>query len=115
VIDMVVFPFTSILFLLLVWHALADYPLQGDFLAKAKNPIAPLPGVPWWQALLAHAFIHAGGTALVTGSLILGLYELVAHAVIDYAKCRDWVSFNMDQTLHVACKVVWTMLAVGLL
>ena len=36
-----------ILFWLMVGHALADYPLQGDFLAKAKNRTAPIPGVPW--------------------------------------------------------------------
>ena len=48
------------LFVLVVAHFLCDFPLQGDFLAKAKNPEAPLPGVPWQWAMLAHAAIHAG-------------------------------------------------------
>lgn len=33
---------------LVAGHALADYPLQGDFLARAKNRAAPIPGVPWF-------------------------------------------------------------------
>jgi hypothetical protein len=33
--------------LLLVVHALCDYPLQGGFLARGKNEINPIPGVPW--------------------------------------------------------------------
>jgi hypothetical protein len=37
--------------LLLVDHALADYPLQVDFLARAKNHAAPIPGISWYQAL----------------------------------------------------------------
>lgn len=103
----------SLLFWLLFWHALADYPLQGDFLAKAKNPEAPLPGTPWWQALLAHSAIHAGGVAFFTGSIILGLLELIAHALIDYSKCRGWITFNFDQTLHVLCKMLWVYLITG--
>ena len=101
----------TLLLFLLVAHALADYPLQGDFLAKAKNRMAPIPGVPWWQALGAHALIHAGFVAVLTGSAWLGLAELVAHALIDDAKCRGRIGYNTDQALHVACKVAWWLLA----
>jgi uncharacterized protein DUF3307 len=94
---------------LLVWHALADYPLQGDFLAKAKNRAMPIPGVPWWQALSAHALIHAGGVAFLTGSLPLGIVELIAHAAIDDSKCAGKISYNMDQLLHVVCKAVYVL------
>lgn len=100
-----------ILFWLLVGHALADYPLQGDFLAKAKNRAAPIDGVPWGQALAAHALIHAGFVVAVTGSLWLGLAEFVAHAIIDDAKCRGRIGFNSDQLLHVMCKVAWVAIA----
>lgn len=106
--------FFLMLFLLLGWHALADYPLQGDFLARAKNRTAAIPGVPWYQALLAHALIHAAGVVVLTGSISLGLCELVAHALIDDAKCRGRLSFNADQLLHLACKVVWAVIAWGL-
>lgn len=95
----------DMLFLLLVWHALADYPLQGDFLAKAKNETAPIPGVPWWQAMLAHSLIHAGGVFLITGSTYMAMIELVLHYSIDRAKCTGKIGFNGDQALHVACKI----------
>lgn len=93
--------------LLIVGHALADYPLQGDFLAKAKNHTAPISGVPWWQALLAHSAIHAGAVLLVTGSLILMLLEFFVHTITDYAKCSGLISFNTDQAIHIVCKVLW--------
>ena len=97
----------SLLLLLIAWHALADYPLQGDFLARAKNRTAPIDGVPWYQAMGAHATIHATGVAVLTGSMWLGLAEFIAHAMIDDAKCRGRLTFNQDQGLHVVCKIVW--------
>lgn len=93
--------------LLLFVHALADYPLQGDFLSRAKNRANPIPGVPWYQALFAHAAIHAGGVYLVTSSPTLFVLEFVAHAITDDLKCMGRISFNADQAIHVACKVAW--------
>lgn len=97
--------------LLLVGHALADYPLQGDFLATAKNRTAPVRGVPWWQALSAHAAIHAGFVGVITGNVALGGAEFVAHFITDDLKCRGKISFNTDQLIHVFCKVAWVWLA----
>lgn len=101
----------TLFFFLVVAHALADYPLQGDFLSKAKNRAAPITGVPWWQALGAHALIHGGFVALITNSVLLGIFEVVAHFVIDDLKCRGKLTFNQDQFLHIGCKVVWVFLA----
>lgn len=101
----------QMLFLLLAAHAVADYPLQGDFLAKAKNRFAPVPGVPWYQAMGAHTLIHGGFVALITGSVTLGLLEVIAHGLIDDAKCQGKLTFNQDQLAHVLCKVIWVMLA----
>jgi hypothetical protein len=101
------------LFWLLVAHAVADYPLQGDFLAKAKNHKTPIPGVPWAIALMAHSMIHAGAVALVTGSVDFGMSELCAHCIIDYRKCDGRTSFTTDQALHLACKVVFVALLFG--
>lgn len=95
---------------LLAGHALADYPLQGDFLARAKNRTAPLPGVPWYQALGAHAVIHGGIVAHITGSPALGLAEAAIHAITDDLKCRGKLSFNQDQVIHIGCKVLWAIL-----
>lgn len=103
--------FLHMLVLLLCAHALCDYPLQGDFLARAKNLIAPIPGVPWECAMSAHAAIHAGAVLLITGSLPLALFEFAAHFAIDCVKCCGFISFRVDQLLHVACKVVWASIA----
>lgn len=108
----------EMLLLLLAGHALCDYPLQGDFLARGKSRRAPLAfvGVPWWQCLTAHSAIHAGMVALVTGSWMLGIFEWIAHWLIDHAKCEFLFgegerAFNIDQALHVTCKVLWVILA----
>ena len=102
----------TILFWLLVGHSIADYPLQGDFLARGKNHRAPLPGVPWWICLVNHAAIHAGAVAIATDSFGLALAEFFWHVVIDFSKSQGWFgegeqAFTIDQALHVACKVVW--------
>jgi hypothetical protein len=100
---------------LLVGHALCDYPLQGDFLARAKNRAAPIPGVPWYQALGSHAAIHGGAVALMTGIPLLGLAEAALHALIDDQKCGGRIGFNTDQALHIACKAAWVGITMGLL
>lgn len=109
---------------LLFGHALADYPLQGDFLARAKNRAAPIPGVPWYQALGSHAIIHGGCVFIALAGLNAiaaiwcGLAEVVAHALIDDAKCTGKLAsdparaFNIDQALHVACKALWAAIAI---
>lgn len=99
---------------LMVAHALADYPLQGDFLSKAKNRVAPIPGVPWQQALAAHSLIHAGAVALLTGYWWLGAAEFVTHWITDDLKCRGHLTFNQDQAIHTACKAVWVLFVWGL-
>lgn len=90
-------------------HALCDYPLQGDFLAKAKNHKAPIPGVDWWIALSMHAAIHAGAVAFITRSVWLGVAEFAAHCFIDFGKCDGWFGFRTDQALHLLCKVIWVV------
>lgn len=94
---------------MLIGHAIADYPLQGDWLSKAKNPTLDLvPGqVIWPMALLSHAAIHAGAVKLVTGSWLCAGLEFVAHTAIDYWKCRGCLTYNGDQILHVLCKFFW--------
>lgn len=101
-----------VLIALLFWHFLADYPLQGDFLARAKNHRNPIPTVPWWQALAAHSFIHAAGVAFITGSLLLGLAEFIIHAAVDYLKSEDEIGFNLDQAIHVLWKALFALVVV---
>lgn len=101
------------LFWLLVGHVLADYPLQGEFLSQAKNRHTAIGAYFWRWALPSHALIHGGAVALATGSVLLGVAETCAHALIDFAKCEGWLSFDGDQLLHVACKVAWVALVVA--
>lgn len=105
--------FIHLLVLLIFAHMLADYPLQGDFLSRAKNRTNPIPGFPWWQALTAHASIHAGFVYVITGNLGLGAAELVAHWITDDLKCRGKISLNTDQAIHVICKIIWATVAVS--
>lgn len=91
-----------ILLMLLAAHWVADYPLQGDFLAKAKQQ-----GPLRLYHLIAHSGIHAGAVALVTGNLWFGLVEWVLHTIIDEAKVKGKTSFAVDQLLHIGCKVVY--------
>jgi len=103
----------SNLFLLLAGHALADYPLQGDFLAKGKNRHTPivLDLTLWPHCLTAHSLIHGAVVYLITGSVLLGLFETVAHWIIDFGKGEGWYGFHTDQGLHVGCKLLWWVLA----
>jgi hypothetical protein len=91
-------------------HALCDYPLQGDFLARGKNHTAPLPFIPWQRCLEAHALIQAGMVLAVTGNTTLALMEFVVHAAVDWAKCEGWFGFNVDQIIHYATKLLWAQL-----
>lgn len=100
---------------LIIGHVIADYPLQGDFLSRAKNRFNPIPGVPWYQALGAHAAIQGAAAWLITGIWWLGALEFICHAVIDSTKCRGAIAFNADQTLHALCKALWACVAIGVL
>lgn len=104
----------TILFLLMFCHFLADYPLQGDFLAQAKNRNTAVGKVFWLHALTAHAVIHGGFVLLITGSIWLALAEVLIHAVTDFLKCDNLITLNTDQFIHIACKVAWAAIAVGI-
>ena len=106
--------FAMTLFLLVAAHALADYPLQGDFLAQAKNRNTPIGKMFWPHALLAHSMIHGGFVLLLIGSLWLALAEVAIHAATDWLKCEGRISLNVDQFIHLACKLVWAILAGGM-
>jgi hypothetical protein len=99
------------LFLMLLGaHWICDYPLQGDFLAKAK-----FEGPLRFYHLVAHAGIHGAAVALVTGNVWLGLVEWAAHTVIDELKVKGKTTFALDQALHIVCKAVWWCIIVGAL
>lgn len=99
------------LFALLVFaHFLFDYPLQGDFLSKAKNRVNPIPHVPWYQAMFAHTAMHGFAVWFITGIPLLGLAEMAIHWITDDLKCRGELTYNQDQAIHIICKVVWALI-----
>jgi hypothetical protein len=105
----------SLFFALLIGHALADYPLQGDFLALHKNRhynsnAQGFPPGVWLHCLISHALIHAGFVWLITGNVILGLCELVLHTLIDFIKCEKLTNFHTDQALHVLSKALFVVM-----
>ena len=57
---------------LVIGHALCEYPLQGDYLAKNKNRHINTSG-GWWLDMLAHCLIQSGMVWLITGMWELGL------------------------------------------
>lgn len=92
------------IYVFLFLHALADYPLQGDFLAqfKGKN----------WIAMIAHCLIWSG--VIFAGLKFYGLdkswsfpFLFLGHMAIDKWKCsrsgngKELTSdLAIDQTLH---------------
>jgi hypothetical protein len=104
------------IFWLITAHFFADYPLQTEEMGKYKNknnrPIPPKGAkfVPVWFAYLtAHAFIHAGLSALVVGvpfGLLIGLF----HWIQDYLKCKYQYSPNLDQIIHISILILVVIL-----
>ena len=108
-----------LLWALILGHALADFPLQGTFLAVGKDrhaDLAAATGIPKWPkgiwiyCLTIHSMIQAGAVWLITGSVILSLVEFVLHWLIDLAKNEKYTGFYGDQGLHILCKVFYAAL-----
>ncbi len=116
-------PWWALFFALVIGHAFADYPLQGEFLAKRKNHRRPPdaesdgnPGSPnhlWFHCLTAHALIHAGFVWVITGVAFFGLLEFVFHWLIDFFKSEGWINFHFDQAVHLLCKLLYILLLVN--
>ena len=59
-------------FLMLIAHALLDFPLQGEATAINKNPDADTKlqrSIPWYYWLASHSLVHGGAVFLITNSL----------------------------------------------
>lgn len=100
----------KMLFVLLAAHSLADYPLQGDFLANGKNRNTELGKLFWPYCLSSHALIHGGFVFIITGNIYLGLAESIIHAATDWLKCEKKISMFTDQVIHYLCKIVWVFI-----
>jgi Protein of unknown function (DUF3307) len=102
-----------LLFLFLVGHAVCDFVLQGEVISGAKSRKKNLAATygegfpPWYYWMSAHALTHGGAVFLITGLWQLGALETALHAAIDHAKCEGRITFDVDQGLHLACKLVY--------
>jgi hypothetical protein len=109
-------PLVTVIFWLVAAHFVIDYPLQGDTTAREKNRHSATDlqkHVPWYYWLTAHALMHGAAVAAITHSVWLGVAETAAHWAIDFGKCERWFSIHADQALHLGCKAVWLVIAVG--
>ena len=102
--------FPDLMILFILCHALADYPLQGDYLSKAKAGL--IPGANRHYALFMHSSIHAGLVFLISHSYIITAGELLIHYVTDELKVKHKISYALDQAIHLTCKVIWAALLV---
>ena len=110
-------------FAMVIGHALADFPLQGEFLSFGKNRHIKPPALAdgsdpprdlWIYLMSAHSLIHAGFVLVITGSAILALVEFILHFIIDSIKCEGYTSFQTDQWLHILTKAVFVgVIALG--
>lgn len=99
--------FLTVLFFLIIGHFLCDFPWQNDYLAINKFPIVRGHINPVWKwCMTAHCAIHMLPVMLVTQNIYYGLIMFVSHFIIDYAKCRDRITYDTDQILHLAV-VFW--------
>lgn len=109
------------LFWLIAGHALGDFSLQSDAMAKGKNrnrdvshlvpPGQTLQKV-WPFYLSAHALIMGSLVALATGSIVLGVCETITHWLIDFGKCDNRYGIYCDQAMHLTLKLVWFLIAI---
>lgn len=106
----------AMLFALIIGHAIADYPLQGKFLAVRKNRhikaidySGDSPPTLWIYCLSAHSLVHSGMVWVITGSAAFAFAEFVLHWIIDFAKCEKWTNFHTDQGLHILSKVAYVL------
>jgi hypothetical protein len=98
---------------LIVGHAVMDWWAQSDALAMLKNRHHVRGAEFWVHALTAHAIMHGGAVAFVTGRVDLGIAETVAHWLTDFGKCEGWFGLDVDQGLHILAKLVWLAIAHG--
>lgn len=102
----------ALFFAFAIAHALADYPLQGDYLARMKVRDQAGNPMEWFIALTAHSLVQAGGVWIVSGSPLLGLVELCLHWLIDLGKGEGKFGYLVDQLLHLACKLAYVVVLV---
>lgn len=109
--------FWGTLWWLVCVHALCDYVLQPEYMAKLKRPGGGTAEErqrygPWWWWMGAHSLINGLGVTYITQEPILGMAEALVHGSLDTLKCRGMISSNQDQLGHLLSKVLWATLMI---
>jgi hypothetical protein len=99
----------ALFFAFTIAHALADFPLQGDYLARMKRRDQSDNPSEWIIPLTAHSLVQAGGVWIVSGSPLIAATELCLHWLIDLAKGEGKFGYLTDQLLHLICKVAYVI------
>jgi len=102
----------ELLLLLIAGHYLADFPLQGEFIAKMKGR----PEAMGWHCLTAHAMIQGLVVAVMVAALghawvAAFLAVAVTHWLIDLGKVRGLYGINADQSLHILVLLIVAVIA----
>ena len=103
-------PFASslkmLILMLFAGHAVADFGLQSEYVSIFNSRYRDKPD-HWFPVLWAHALIHGGIVAAISGSALLGMGEVVLHFAIDDSKAANRFGYGADQALHYSCKLLW--------
>lgn len=109
--------FLQYLFNLMVAHAITDVWMQDckiSSMVKAKNPYEIFSNEteghwPYW--LFSHGLINGAGAYIATRNIYVGIFETIAHMVIDIGKMAEIYDVHVDQTLHFISKIGWAYVA----
>ena len=110
----------EIIFILLFLHALGDFALQSDAMAKGKNRNIKPTYIPegqkfkvcWFYWMLAHSLIQGGLIWIIFGNLWICLIEVISHFIIDFIKCENVTNPHHDQLLHLICRISYSIFLV---
>jgi len=93
-------------------HTVTDVALQTQWMSEHKRPGYCIRD-SWTEfayPLASHSVINGAGVAFVTGSVWLGVLEIIIHSVSDLLKSIDAISENKDVLIHIMSKVVYVIL-----
>lgn len=112
----------KLFFLLLCAHAIGDFALQTDTMARSKNRHATPPKTydplihgklqaTWFYYLSTHALCNGFMVYFVTNNFCIGMLETLSHWLIDFAKGENLhKNIHLDQFLHLVTKIIWLIL-----
>lgn len=109
--------FIEILFMMLFLHALGDFALQSESMAKGKNkhlkpeyiPEGQKYKITWFYWLSAHAFIQGGLIFIFFPVVWIAITEVIFHFVLDFLKCENITNPHIDQISHILLRIIYSV------